>query len=99
MLLVATYDPQTSKSTIAVWDFLEGRRDYFCKSVVPFEVIEALWNPYLENSMDEFVTFSAKNYNYWRITKTLQMQYQAGKMPESYSGTITCCTFVEPMAQ
>lgn len=55
MLLVVSYDG-SSKSTIAVWDFMDGRRDYLSKSVVPFEILDARWNPYLNNTADEFVT-------------------------------------------
>lgn len=68
MLLVVSYDGK-SKSTISVWDFMEGRRDYLAKSVVPFEVKDARWNPYLNNTADEFVTISDNVYHYWRITQ------------------------------
>ena len=74
MLLVVSYDGK-SKTTISVWDFMEGRRDYLAKSVVPFEVKDAKWNPYLNNTADEFVTISDNMYHYWRITKNMQMQY------------------------
>jgi hypothetical protein len=57
MLLVVSYDGN-SKSTIAVWDFEDGRRDYLAKSIVPFYVKEGKWNPYLNNSADEFVTMT-----------------------------------------
>lgn len=73
MLLVVSYDLASGKSTISVWDFMEGRRDYLAKSVVPFEVQDARWNPYLNNSADEFVTISSSVYHYWRITQTMQM--------------------------
>jgi hypothetical protein len=51
-----------------MWDFLEGHHDYLAKSVVPFEISDAKWNSYLNNSLDEFVTISDNFYHYWRIT-------------------------------
>ena len=74
MILVVSYDGK-QKSTIAVWDFMEGRKDFLAKSVVPFEVKDARWNPYLNNIADEFVTISDNVYHYWRITKNMQIQY------------------------
>ena len=61
------------RSTIAVWDFLDGRREYLAKSVLPFLVVDARWNPYIKTSADEFVTISKRKYHYWRITDDLQM--------------------------
>ncbi len=58
MILVVSYDGKQN-STISVWDFMEGRRDWLAKSVVPFEVQDARWNPYLNNTADEFVTVSS----------------------------------------
>ncbi len=57
MILVVSYDGKQN-STISVWDFMEGRRDWLAKSVVPFEIKDARWNPYLNNTADEFVTVS-----------------------------------------
>lgn len=67
MLLVVSYDGY-QKTTLAVWDFMDGRKDWLAKSVVPFEVIDARWNPYINNTADEFVTISKDMYHYWRIT-------------------------------
>ena len=69
LLLVVSTDGQ--KSTIAVWDFLDGRRDLLCKSIVPFKVIDARWNPYIKEQSDEFVTICEDSYHYWRITREL----------------------------
>ena len=73
MLLVISYDSKRGQSTVSVWDFLDGRREYFCKSIVPFEIVGAAWNPYLNAEADEFVTICKTTYHYWRITKTLQL--------------------------
>lgn len=73
MLLVISYDSKRGQSTVSVWDFLDGRREYFCKSIVPFEIVGASWNPYLNAEADEFVTICKTTYHYWRITKTLQL--------------------------
>jgi WD40 repeat protein len=40
---------------------------------VPFEIVGAAWNPYLNAEADEFVTICKTTYHYWRITKTLQL--------------------------
>jgi len=69
-LLVVSYDGK-GKSTISMWDFMDGHRDYLAKSIVPFEVNDARWNPYLNNTTDEFVTICNNVYHYWRITQTL----------------------------
>ena len=74
MLLVVSEDDK-GKSSLIVWDFLEGRRDFLAKSIVPFSVLDVRWNPYLRTSADEFVSLSKHNYHYWRITNHLQMQY------------------------
>lgn len=70
MLLVVSYNGNDAnpRSTIAVWDFLEGRRDYLAKNISPFKVLDARWNPYIKTSADEFVTISEQKYHYWRIT-------------------------------
>jgi hypothetical protein len=80
-----------------VWDFLEGRRDILCQSVVPFLILDVKWNPYLANSNDEFASISENMYHYWRITSKNQMQYQNGKMPPKFEGKITSVSYVEPM--
>ena len=72
MLLVVSED-SNKRSTLAVWDFMEGRRDFLARSVVPFSVTDVRWNPYLRTSADEFVSISSNNYHYWRITNNLQM--------------------------
>ena len=73
MLLVVSFNGQgddKTRTTLSVWDFMDGRRDYFCKSVVPFKVKEAKWNFYLDKA-DEFVTISDSKYHYWRINENL----------------------------
>ena len=104
MLLVVSYngDDANPRATIAVWDFLDGRKEYLCKSVLPFKILDARWNPYIKTSTDEFVTISSQKYHYWRITQTLHMQYQEGAAPRDiWSGTnsgesLTTLAFVEP---
>jgi len=76
MLLVVSCNKaegSNARSSIAVWDFLDGRKDFFCKSVVPWKVIDAKWNPYIKTPSDEFMSISATEYHYWRITTDLQM--------------------------
>lgn len=75
MLLVVSYngDDANPRATVAVWDFLDGRKEYLCKSVLPFKILDARWNAYVKTSSDEFVTITSQKYHYWRITKTLQM--------------------------
>ena len=76
LLVVSSNGNQANpRSTVAIWDFLEGRREYLAKSVLPFLIIDARWNPYIKTSSDEFVTISAKKYHYWRVTESLQMQF------------------------
>ena len=72
MILVVSWDGK-GRSTIGVWDFKEGRRDFLSKSVVPFKIHDARWNPYIKQSGDEFVTISDSVYHYWRITEHLQL--------------------------
>ena len=60
-------------STLSVWDFIDGHRDIFCKSMVPMEMRAAAWNPYLQMNADEFVSISDRVYHYWRITENLQL--------------------------
>jgi hypothetical protein len=100
MLLVVSFNNQAGdkeRSTLSVWDFMEGRRDYFCKSVVPFKVLSAKWNFYLDQA-DEFVSITQTKYHYWRIDKNLQMQYQPGKLPAGWTAkqNLTACCYVEP---
>ena len=104
MLLVVSYngDDANPRATIAVWDFLDGRREYLCKSVLPFKILDARWNTFDWTSTDEFVTISAQKYHYWRITQTLHMQYQEGAVPKDvWGGTnsqerLTTLAFVQP---
>ena len=46
MLLVVSSNNE-QLSTLSVWDFLDGHRDIFCKSVIPLGINGACWNPYL----------------------------------------------------
>jgi len=72
LLVVSSNGSESNpRSTVAIWDFLEGRREYLAKSVLPFLVIDARWNPYIKTSADEFVTISQKKYHYWRVTEQL----------------------------
>ena len=86
MLLVVSSTRQGEEqiiSTITVWDFIDGHKDIFCKSMVPIPITASCWNPYLEDarSGDEFVTISERCYHYWKITTNLQLQYQEGELP------------------
>ena len=60
MLLVVSYNNNAAnpRSTIAVWDFMDGRKEYLSKSVVADRIIEAKWNAYIKTRADEFVTIS-----------------------------------------
>ena len=73
MLLVVSHTNQGTsvKSTLSVWDFLDGNRDIFCKSMIPVSIKNTAWNPYLEKNADEFVTISDRTYHYWRIAENL----------------------------
>jgi len=75
MLLVGSSTKQGEEivSTITVWDFIDGHKDIFCKSMVPIPIIESQWNPYIQKNSDEFVTISKRCYHYWRITEHLQL--------------------------
>ena len=80
MLLVVSYNGASkgtsgARSTLLLYDFLDGRRDIFCKSIVPFRIHSARWNFHAEYQADEFVSLSDHEYHYWRITEALQMQY------------------------
>ena len=57
------------RSTVAIWDFMDGCREYLAKSVLPFHIIDVRWNPYIKTSADEFVTISRNKYHYWRVTE------------------------------
>lgn len=90
-------------STITVWDFIDGHKDIFCKSMIPIAVKASAWNPYLERSADEFVTLSDRCYHYWRINEILQLQYQEGELPakasegfRDKSDMFTCVCYVKP---
>jgi len=75
MLLVVSFNNNASqpRSTIAVWDFMDGCKDYLSKSVIADHILDARWNPYIKTSSDEFVTISHQKYTYWRITESLHM--------------------------
>lgn len=97
MILVVSYSTSAARSTIQIWDFNDGRQDFFSKSVVPFQVLDARWNPYLKSENDEFITIAPDCYHYWRVTENLQMQYQQGTQPKQFEGSLTTLSFVEPM--
>jgi len=67
MLLVVSFDGKEN-STIAVWDFLDGAQEYLAKARVPYEILMARWNPYKNNTSDEFMTICKDKYHYWMIT-------------------------------
>lgn len=76
MLLVVSSTKQGEEavtSTLTVWDFMDGHKDIFCKSMIPIGIKETCWNPYLALNADEFVSISERSYHYWRITPDLQM--------------------------
>jgi len=92
------------RSTVAIWDFLDGRKEYLAKSVLPFIIVDARWNPYMRTSADEFVTISHKKYHYWRVSEQLQLQYQQGDLPKGFTTSLpdkklTSVSFVEPMME
>jgi len=50
MLLVVSSTKQGeehSTSTLTVWDFLDGHKDIFCKSMIPLPIKGSCWNPYI----------------------------------------------------
>lgn len=106
MLLVVSSTKQGEdmvNTSLTVWDFMDGHKDVFSKSVLPIAVQQSAWNPYLEKNSDEFVTISDRCYHYWRIAKNLQLQYQEGELPqkesEGFQGKnekLTCVTYVKP---
>tara|TARA_B110000285_G_C15136415_1_gene627277 strand:+ start:2521 stop:3006 length:486 start_codon:yes stop_codon:yes gene_type:complete len=106
MLLVVSSTQQGSEattSTLTVWDFMDGHKDIFCKSMIPIGIEATCWNPYLAKNADEFVSISDRSYHYWRITPNLQMQYQEGELPKKQhegfkdnSDKLTCLSFVKP---
>ena len=74
MLLVVSSTKQGEEqmiSTLTVWDFIDGHKDIFCKSMIPLPIIQSSWNPFTDLNADEFVTISDRCYHYWRITKDL----------------------------
>ena len=104
LVVSSNANPENPRSTVAIWDFLDGRREYLAKSVLPFMILDARWNPYMKSSSDEFVTISHKKYHYWRVTEQLQMQYQQGDLPKGFTTSrpdkvFTCLSFVEPMLE
>lgn len=99
-----TVDSSDVVSCISVWDFLEGHKDILCKSHLPMNVIDGRWNYYLGDST-EFVTLSERKYHYWKITNTLNLQYQEGDIPKaknlfgSKEDKFTSLEFVVPTAE
>jgi WD40 repeat protein len=104
MLLVISSNKQSGEiaSTLTVWDFIDGHREIFCKSMVPLRVKAAAWNPFIKDNADEFVSISDRVYHYWRISKHLELQYQEGELPkvdEGFDGPgdkFNCLSFVKP---
>jgi hypothetical protein len=108
MLLVVSFNGNANqpRSTIALWDFLDGRREYLTKSVVAEQLVDAKWNAYIKTRADEFVTISKQKYSYWRITEHLHMDTQIGQMPkdpyftgQNKNASFTCLCFAEPMLE
>lgn len=61
MLLVASSTRQGEESilsTLTVWDFVDGHKDVFSKSMIPIPIVASQWNPYTQVNADEFVTIS-----------------------------------------
>ena len=106
MLLVVSSSVQSGElvSTLSIWDFMDGHKDIFCKSMVPVKIHGAAWNPYLSHNADEFVTIADRTYHYWKVSDTLQLQYQEGDIPtkeggfQSGSDKFTTACFVKPDA-
>lgn len=106
MLLVVSSTRQGEESlisTLTVWDYIDGHKDTFCKSMIPIPIKESAWNPYLEKNADEFVTISDRCYHYWRMTPELQLQYQEGDLPAKQAegfrdkaDMLTTLSFVRP---
>jgi hypothetical protein len=50
MLLVLSFNGSATqpRSTIAIWDFMDGRKDYLSKSVVAEHLLQAKWNAYIK---------------------------------------------------
>ena len=76
MLLVLSRSPSDTTSDyisqIALWDFLEGHKDIFCKSHLPLKINEIKWNIYIGDSL-EFVSIADRQYHYWKITQNLTL--------------------------
>jgi hypothetical protein len=104
MLLVVSSDSldQDAKSTIAVWDFLDGCKDVFCKSQMPRKIVGAKWNPYTSIDVSEFVTLCEGSYHYWRVSNNLQLDYQEGHIDPQHkqmldkTATLNTLEFVVP---
>lgn len=64
-------------------------------------VLDGRWNYYLPDS-NEFVTISERKYHYWKISNTLNLQYQEGDIPKkkdafsSKEDQFTALEFVVP---
>jgi WD40 repeat protein len=61
-------------TTVSIWDFLDGVKDILCKSNLPLSIIDAKWNPFI-NESTEFVTLSERKYHFWKVTNNLTLQY------------------------
>ena len=48
--------------------------------MVPYEILDVRWNPYLASRTDEFVTISKNIYHYWTISQSLSLFIQPGEM-------------------
>lgn len=100
MLLVISSDSLEGpcRSTIAVWDFLEGCRDVFCKSMIPKRITDAKWNRFTGVDVSEFVTVCSDEYHYWRVTNNLKLQFQEGHIEQKHKneGSLTCVEFLVP---
>lgn len=60
MLLVVSSENSGANliSTLTVWDFTQGHKDIFCKSILPIPIVDSQWNPYVQVNADEFITIS-----------------------------------------
>jgi len=105
MILVASWngDSKNPLSTVSVWDFMNGRKEVFCKSVIPWKINEICWNGYETADSSEFCTLSDQVYHYWQIRDyDLALKYMQGRMPKDYfvgenaNAKLTSLCYVEP---
>jgi WD40 repeat protein len=59
-------------STIAIWNYLEGHKDIFCKSQLPIELVACKWNYYIDDDL-EFVTIGHGTYHFWKMSHDLAL--------------------------